>query len=453
MESIANADSQLTLIVDQIKYAQFWFVKATTIDDIAFNHLYGGNIENAVNIWSKKDNASSLQNRIVCALLVEDYTTAIKCAEILYSDYCEQLVSFIVDDNDSISAKTLIGNFLSNICNCLGVSNVLSLISNSEWIEYLKDIAVEPLIDKILAAIEVLPKNANSSEMYNAGVTLIKETKEPLTQLQKILSKDDLQYQMIADKLGLEILGCGIKYYNNSEDIDSAQKAMNIQSYALKIVVGQMAKDRCKENVDILQKTIDSLPPLEVFAEYDAIVEELKKFNILPDEIEYSVELLENTKPHLQSIKSKLGVDNELYLSISTKVISSALYNLVAEINEAQKEKLDILRLLKIKALIKSAWRAMLMMDAFDMEPEFKRDRYNKNRAILKEMYEQLDDNSTESKPLRSSTMQYYGSSSQTSNSYRNISSHNNTNEDDTNWGCAIPVIIGVIILLIATCS
>ena len=77
---------------------------------------------------------------------------------------------------------------------------------------------------------------------------------------------------MIADKLGLEILQCGIDYFNDSEEPDAAHKAMSLQKYAKSIAVGQMAKDRCKENVDILQRIIDNLPPSEVFVEDRAIM-------------------------------------------------------------------------------------------------------------------------------------------------------------------------------------
>ena len=94
-------------------------------------------------------------------------------------------------------------------------------------------------------------------------------------QLKGFLSTNDLQYQMIADKLGLEILQCGIDYFNDSKERDAARKAMSLQKYAKSIVVGQMAKDRCKENVDILQEIIDNLPPSEVFTEDRVIHEEL----------------------------------------------------------------------------------------------------------------------------------------------------------------------------------
>ena len=135
----------------------------------------------------------------------------------------------------------------------------------------------------------------------------MERTKQLTLQLRNLLSSSEIQYQTIVDKLGLEILQCGIDYYNDSEEPDAAKNAMMLQRYAKGIVVGQMAKDRCKENVDILQKIIDNLPPLEVFAEDRAIRKELHKYSSLPDKISYAIELLNNTKPLLQTIKEKLG--------------------------------------------------------------------------------------------------------------------------------------------------
>ena len=53
-ESVAAANSQLTLPKDQIRYAQFWFVNASSFDQIAINHLTSGNIDEAIEIWKKK---------------------------------------------------------------------------------------------------------------------------------------------------------------------------------------------------------------------------------------------------------------------------------------------------------------------------------------------------------------------------------------------------------------
>ena len=41
---VANAKSQIALPNNKVSHAQFWFIKSTPIDDIAFNHLFQGDI-------------------------------------------------------------------------------------------------------------------------------------------------------------------------------------------------------------------------------------------------------------------------------------------------------------------------------------------------------------------------------------------------------------------------
>ena len=205
----------------------------------------------------------------------------------------------------------------------------------------------------------------------------------------------------------------------------------------MSIVVGQAAKDRCKENVDILQKIIDNLPPFEVFTEDKAIKEELHKYCQLPDLISHAVTLLDNTQPYLVSIKDKLGADNEYYLKISTLVVNNALNNVIAEINEAQKydpaeerrqrnkklmEKSDPLfhplysslyndeflyesvdRKTKyeyIKRVVLKAKKALLIMDILDMEKCFEQERYLPNRKTINDFLLQLNDPLPTYKPL-----------------------------------------------------
>jgi len=66
IEQFNEAESHLTIPKEQIQYAQFWFLKMNQLDEIAFNHLFAGNIDQAISIWSKQDNLSSLQNKMIC---------------------------------------------------------------------------------------------------------------------------------------------------------------------------------------------------------------------------------------------------------------------------------------------------------------------------------------------------------------------------------------------------
>lgn len=459
--SVMDAEAQLTLPKDQLLYAQFWFVKATHLDEVAFNHLFAGEIDKAEEIWQKKDTASSLQNRIVCALMREDYRSAITCAESLYGNplYSNQFVSAILGTDGNADIGSLAFRFLDVLCDEVGANQLLPFIDDDAWKSHVEEKAVKPLVDNIQDAIAIAKKSKGkgAEARLKAGETLRKNTKSTFQQLKGFLSATDLQYQMIADKLGLEILQCGIDYFNGSEEPEAVHKAMSLQKYAQSIVVGQMAKDRCKENVDILQKIIDDLPPSEVYAEDKAIKEELRKYCQLPDKICHAVTLLNNTKPHVQSIKSKLGASNSYYLKISTQIVGNALINIIAEVNEAQTilsaDKDDpkatlaaILGITHVKLALRNAWKAIVIMDGFDMEADFKNGRYNNNRSILIELCKELDVSTSNYTPRTSTTR----SCSTTTNSASGNRQKNTTSSDSSHSGCFaglvfVLVLFGVI--------
>lgn len=431
---------------------------------------------------AKKRMFMALQNRIVCALIRNRYDSAIKCAEVLYGNtqYLNQFVSTIIGTGGNFDVSNLAFSFLDILCNEIGASKLLPFITNSSWKEYIGEKAVKPLVDSIQEAINIAQKTKGkgSNARLNAGETLRRNTRNAILQLKGFLSTKDLQYQMIADKLGLEILQCGIDYFNDSEEPDAAHKAMSLQKYAKSIAVGQMAKDRCKENVDILQRIIDNLPPSEVFVEDRAIHEELRKYCLLPDKICHAVTLLNNTKPHIQSIKRKLGVSNSYYLKISTQVVGNALSNIIAEVNEAQSifsaDKDDpnatlaaILGITHVKSVLEEAWKATKIMDGFDMESEYKNGRYNENRSILKGLCDQLGvstsaytssslSSRTTQRSQTSTTRPYSSTSNRTSANRQTTStssSNSSNSSDDTPWGCIAVIAIGIIIFLISTCS
>ena len=399
-ETISDADAKLTLPNDQLLYAQFWFANVTRMDNIAMNHLIAGNADMAMSIWEKEDNVSSLQNRIVCALIQDNYTIAITCAEKLYSSHITDFINIVLGECHTIDEGKLEYDFLDELCSAIGAKAIIPYLHNNNWKQYVSSRTTKPLIDTLQSAIDTAKasKGKGITARYNAGVKLMNDTQIVVSQLKALLSVSDLQYQVIVDKLGLEILQCGIDYYNDSEAANSAHKAMKLQSYALSIVVGKMAKDRCKENVDILQDIIDNLPPTEVFAEDKAIKEELRKFCQLPDKIAHALTLLNNTKPYLQSIKTKLGATNAYYLKLSTQVVGNALHDIIEEVNSLQNDSTFNMNMIldretalsSLKAVLRTAWNATKIMDAFDMELDFKTNRYNQNRTILKNMCDQL---------------------------------------------------------------
>lgn len=463
--SVADAESKLTLQVDQIRYAQFWWMKASQLDSIAFNHLSEGNLDMAVSIWEKKDNASSLQNRFLLSVIKENWDSAIRYAEKLYTDYSDEFVSAIVGESITVSTPTwqmLIDSLVNEKVNVLPF---MDIIKNEEWKNYLSEKIILPLIDVINSAIDTAKSSRGKgpANRLKAGQKLMISTKNILSQLGKCLKISDIRYQTIVDKLATEILQCGIDYYNDTTDDDSATNAMKLQKYALTISVGSMTKQRCKENVDVLQEVVDNLPPTEVLVEHKAIKKELSSYCLLPDKIVHAVTLLNNTKPHLLSIKRKLGVSNDYYLKISTQVVGNALHNVIEEVNAAQSflkiidkdtlhaQALIAMQVIRVKSVLEEAWKVTKIMDTFDLEPDFKSKRYDVNRRTLRELCTQLGVSTSSVPKFKSS----YGSNPEPKHTPPEDypPNPNHSTSDNTPWGCIIAVVVFIIIFLISKCN
>ena len=404
LDLMNESESHLTIAKEQIKYAQFWFLqKMTPLDDIAFNHLLAGNMAGAKEIWSKQESLSSLQNKLVCYLIENKPWLAVKTAEKLYEKFGTDYICKI-DANCTLqmTATDLLHQFIDTLGVEIGMQELLGYELGTETKTYISSQTIGPLINKISAEVEKTKKvdHKDSKARIEAARILVTNTKEPLSQLRSILPATDSQYQMIADKLGLEILQCGIDYFNNSEDDDAPHTAMKMQKYAQSVVVGDFAKQRCAENVKTLQKIINELPPQEVISSDKALKKSLNKYARLSANIGNAISLLNETKQHLQYIKVKLGNSNEYYLKMSTQIVALALHNIVEEVNAVQNDPqiafrlqmgmgLDPSSLDKIKSVVREAWKATTIMDDFDLEPSFK-SHYNENRNTLKSMCNQM---------------------------------------------------------------
>ena len=390
LDLMNEAEAHLAIAKEQIKYAQFWFLqKMSPLDDIAFNRLLAGNMAGAIEIWSKQESLSSLQNKLVCYLIESKLELAIKTAEKLYEKFGNDYISK-VDANYTLqmTATDLLHQFIDSIGEEIGMQKLLRFDLGADTKSYVSSQTIGPLINKISLEVDKTKKvdHKDPKARIEAARKLVDSTKESFTQLKDILFTNDPQYQMIADKLGLEILQCGIDYFNNSEDDEAPDKAMKIQKYAQSIVVGTLAKQRCDENVRILQKIIEKLPPKEIIKEDRAIKKELEKYTKLPDKIRYAIILLNNTKPYLQTIKNKLGTNNKAYLDLSTLVVNNALHNVIEEVNSAQKNNSSD----TLVSCLREAWKAIVIMDSFDMDANTKKTRYIPNRKTLEDLCDNL---------------------------------------------------------------
>lgn len=400
--SVADAEAKLTLPKEQILYAQFWFVKTTPLDDVAFNHLFAGEINKAEEIWQKRECASSLQNLIVCALMCGKYAGAISLAETLYNNtqYINQLVAAVVGMGGNFNVSDLTFSFIDVLCNEIGANKLLSLITNATWKDYIKDKAVKPIISHIQDAIDVAHKSKGKgpAARLEAGRTLMRSTKDMLSDLRRLLSVSDIQYEVIADKLAQEILQCGIDYYNNTNDDDAPHNAMILQKYALSVAVGNLVKNRCKENVDTLEKVGPEYAVRNEIKFLMNIIKQLRggeghdKYSRIMFKFGRSISdvqgLVEKSIPYINRMKEKLGSSDDLYIKVTSAVVSSAVNAIVEIIN--MKQELAIGNTNELKPIISAAISAMGIIGNIDMDT-MTRQYYNSNSSTLISMNRRLN--------------------------------------------------------------
>ncbi|MDE6538498.1 MAG: hypothetical protein K2M13_10770 [Muribaculaceae bacterium] len=114
VETIELAEKALELPIDQLRWSMFWFVNKTPIDKIALNHVQSGNIDKAIEIWSKVESVSSLINLTVSELIRQNWAEAALHADKLFADYTNA-ICLLVDDTLSLTHAQLIRMFMYSI--------------------------------------------------------------------------------------------------------------------------------------------------------------------------------------------------------------------------------------------------------------------------------------------------------------------------------------------------
>lgn len=87
VENMEHTNGSINLPQDQLKYALFWFIKVTSIDEIAMGYLQKGETEKAKELFGKKETFSSLINLGVLSLIQNDQVTAVQTiTKVIHND-------------------------------------------------------------------------------------------------------------------------------------------------------------------------------------------------------------------------------------------------------------------------------------------------------------------------------------------------------------------------------
>lgn len=430
IENVSEASSKLNLDSDKMTAALFWFYDGANTDEPAFDYLKEGEIENCSDIWIKltasgevtKRNCSAFQNlsTLLLSKTIDSSKLDIYSLEqaisyklkFLESEHVKDFKSRTTDETFKTTKNQLQLLFLQQVHFEIdkhgGITSIkfLELLSKLEFSakeEFIKGFVSKP-IDQIERKIDEAKANrrANKSEAINVGNALYNQTKNSLSLLKSVLGNSNIKFVSVSDKVSDEILQCGIDYFKLFKDSnnDPSHLVMNLFKIANSLACGNIAKQRGEENANNLKEWIENKPERE---RQQKIIFDLEKIKALIDEYDSKSETIANaklllsiSKNYLSNIKSVLGVNDELYLVLSTRIAGDAQGMCVSEINKLQDRiantydnSTKFISLLSLKDKVNDALIVTTTIGAMDLNQEF-RTRFNQNRSSLSGLKVQL---------------------------------------------------------------
>jgi hypothetical protein len=292
LDSVEEAVSKLNLDTDKINAALFWFWNGNPItDESAFDALKDGDVEIAFKIWDKvvseikedggsawktvtSKNYTAFHNFFIASFFKEspNFSDAIVAQmKFLESDFALDFVSKVADSTYKTNKRGLQLLFLNQLHSDIQVSELsllpkfIDILNKLEFVakqDFMNGFVQKP-IEEIEKKIEKAKnkRKANKANAVKTGQELIKSTSSDLAQLKSIVGVNDLKYTSIADKVANEILQCSIDFFNDSNEDDSntdyAEIAIKLAQQAENIAVGNLTKDRVKDNINTIAEMKD----------------------------------------------------------------------------------------------------------------------------------------------------------------------------------------------------
>ena len=270
--AVAAAQAQLHSAGDRLLHLCFWWTCATPADEAAFRKLETGDLEGAREIWNRRSNVSAVVNAMTTSWLLADTATVGAKAEELFCTMGDELCA-LVDPTLRLEPEALIRRFFVALTDVGCRVETLPQGTHEVWRRLWSEYAAMPYLRAIEKEVAAAASLGNvPAENLQAAKRLKTLAVRVLPQLKKIYADDVLAYQVQADKLAEAVLQRAIVFFNESGGGETVYQAMPLQQYALSIAEGEPARQRCRENVAVLQGWVDDLSPQTVKQHLDRVI-------------------------------------------------------------------------------------------------------------------------------------------------------------------------------------
>ncbi|MEX1015081.1 MAG: CFI-box-CTERM domain-containing protein [Candidatus Paceibacterota bacterium] len=429
-ERIKEASQKIEQPSNKFYQSLWWFWSNNSVDDLAFEVLKKGDYAKALKLWTKSVEDSKPTHKNISNFknlgLLKIWTSFNLSEEhkLLLKEGLNYTGKYLTDDAFEFYKKSIISEAqLHDLTKSthLFVDDLYKQISNHfengssinerEFLTFVKGFpkhsqknikaslisdpihSIQSQIAKCRADQKRTPKDA-----AEIGIGFYNTARKDLKKLRDILSSNDIEYQIIADKIANELLECSITYFNyhveNSTGIDPGDKCLELIEQAKNIAVGQKAKNRINENLPTIKDWQNSKEEREKFneirSENDFILEKLKWINNKRSfTINDAETFVESCKPKLNTIGKKIGYDSLLYKDASNAVVNNALGIVIMVVNSNEPDIPGVGVDRYIQA-IKKAYKVFQSMADIKISGEIK-SRFVENHRIIRDLYLQID--------------------------------------------------------------
>ena len=366
---IQEAKQSIELPPEKLFYATSWFWENSSnmIDEMAFDQIKKGNVEKAIHFWNKEiekginsKNKSNFKNlsTLHLGLAIQNgkfdkfhFMSGLSLlGNFLEDAYFKEYANEVLGTNHVVSLQNTSNLIIDEILNStkpfIDVRKSENKITNKELLDcfksfppFLKNDISEKFIgapihniEKRIKTCQYQRKNSESND-GDIGLELWDDCSKDFKDIQSVLSKSDLKYQLLADKFAEELIACSISHFNKNWDSssDPGRVCFMLLKCAKSIAVGDKTKDRISDNQPTIEEYIankshrDKIKPLKNI--FDYIYEKINELDNSSQPTMFAKDaksLLISCKPKLDKIKNILGPNDEIFMDISDNVVQSA---------------------------------------------------------------------------------------------------------------------------------
>lgn len=354
-ESLIHAAfSKIEQNQEKIDYALFWFLNLNSFDETAISHLTNGDIEKAIEIWTKLTNDKEISisnfscfNNLgtlkLCSNVSEEVSEGIEIKlKLIHSDAFKQFIHAVADQTYVLDNQTALKKFISYL-----LPELKKKYAVHEIAEFFKsqnrltlDIIHQQFTEEPIRNIESLisqtadKRKTDAKDAYNFGTHLFENSKKDLKALKIILGEDHITYKMMAENLAKEVMQCGIDYFTEWKEIKNpSSEALTLLKHAQSIAINKQTKDRINENIKGVEEWVKTAP---IQKELESITQKINNFKKQRITISNAKEFVLACSPTLEQIKDKIGVTNDFYLDISGAIVNLSLGAVIMVVNDEQ---------------------------------------------------------------------------------------------------------------------